>query len=231
MLLLAIETSTPEGGAALWRDGRALAVEENDGSATHSVRLMPAIDAMLRRAALRLSDLDGIAVSAGPGSFTGLRIGMALAKALAMACGKPIAAVSTLEALAWRFAEPGRLAAPMLDARRGEVYAALFRRCAPGGALERLCPDVAETPEAFARRIGEPCLAGGLGARRHAAKWPALADGAIALAGGPLAAASPCAVAVLGASLLAAGRSANPLTLEPFYVRKSDVEIAKARVS
>ncbi len=229
MILLAIETSTPDGGAALWRDGTVLASVENDGAATHSERLMPAIEAILTQSQLALNDLDGIAVSIGPGSFTGLRIGLAVAKGLAAATEKPIVAVSTLEALAWRFAEPGMLAAPMLDARRSEIYAAIFRRKEADGELERLTPDLAERPEDFAGRIDSPCIIGGLGAQRYASFFAEELKEKDRIAPRDLSTASPTAVAEIAARLLRRGETASLLTLEPFYVRKSDAELALAR--
>ena len=229
MNLLAIETATPEGGAALWRDGSILAAVENDGAATHSERLMPAIEDILIQSRLELSDLDAIAVSIGPGSFTGLRIGLAVAKGLAAAADKPVIAVSTLEALAWRFAEPGELAAPMLDARRSEVYVAIFRKKEPGGDLERVTRDLAECPEDFARRIDSTCVIGGLGAQRYASFFQEQLGGKVRMARGDLSMASPRAVAEIGARLLERGETAGLLTLEPVYVRKSDAELALAR--
>jgi len=229
--ILAIETSTGAGGAALWEDGAVAAARENDSSTTHSERLLAAIDSLLREAGRALTDLDAIAVSIGPGSFMGLRIGLAVAKALAFSTGTLIVPVSTLEALAWRFAQPGQLAAALLDARRREVFGALFEGSARDGAPLRLTPDVAERPEMFARRIDRPCVFGGSGAERYADSFREWLGARFALAPAELSRTSASAVAALGAKLFGQGKAANPLTIEPRYVRKSDAEVARERKS
>lgn len=93
---------------------------------THSEKLMPVMDALLEQLDLSLSDLQGLVVASGPGSFTGIRIGMATVKGLAHGAGLPVLPVSTLEGLAWNLAGCGGLVCPLLDARRDQVYAALF---------------------------------------------------------------------------------------------------------
>lgn len=93
---------------------------------THSEKLMPAMETLFGQLGLRLTDLDGIVVTSGPGSFTGIRIGMATAKGLAHGAGLPVLPVSTLEGLAWNLAGAGGLVCPILDARRDQVYTALF---------------------------------------------------------------------------------------------------------
>lgn len=126
MLWLAIESATLVAGVALGRGDRVLAEISSQVALTHSERLLPMVDQALTIAAVGVKDLEGIFVAAGPGSFTGLRIGLATAKGLAHARNCPLYAVSTLEALAWQQA-PG-LVVPLLDARRGQVYAAIYRR-------------------------------------------------------------------------------------------------------
>jgi len=251
MIVLGIETATSFGGAALWRDGSILAEAVNDGVVSHSQRLMPFIDQILRETSLALADVDGIAVSVGPGSFTGLRIGLAVGKALAHAAQKPLTAVSTLEALAERFARPGILLAPLLDARRNEVFGALFRfnasgntaegggatflqhrNTAEGGGatlLQRITPDVVQGPEALADQINEPCLMGGAGAIRYAELLSNRLGERITFAAGEENHASAAVVAAIGARQIAAGQVANALTLEPVYVRKSDAEMSLTR--
>jgi tRNA threonylcarbamoyladenosine biosynthesis protein TsaB len=229
MIVLGIETATPCGGAALWVDGGIVAEEANDGAVSHSQRLMPAIERVLQSATCELSAIDGIAVSIGPGSFTGLRIGLAIGKTLAHAEGKPIVAVSTLEALAWRAARADVLIAPMLDARRNEIFGAIFKSSDDGASLERLSSDVVERPEAFAERITEPVIAVGSGALRYAQLLQEHLEGRVIFAEGEINHPSAGVVAQLGARKLAEGLAANVLTLEPVYVRKSDAEISAAR--
>lgn len=229
MIVLGIETATPYGGAALWVDGGIVAEEANDGAVSHSQRLMPAIERVLHSAKCELSAIDGIAVSIGPGSFTGLRIGLAIAKTLAHSEGKPIVAVSTLEALALRAARADVLIAPMLDARRNEIFGAIFKSSDDGTNLERLSPDVVERPETFAERITMPTIAVGSGALRYAQLLQEHLQKRVIFAEGEINHPSAGVVAQLGARKLAEGLAANVLTLEPVYVRKSDAEISAAR--
>lgn len=225
MIILGIETATPTGGAALWVDGRIVAQARNDGQLSHSQRLMPGVQQILWDAKLQLSQVDGIAVSIGPGSFTGLRIGLAVAKALAHFENKPVLAVPTLEALAMRFAREGMLLAPLLDARRSEVFGAMFRSDGTG-RLERLSPDVVESPEVFIERLQAPCIVGGPGAIRYHDLLQDGLNGRVEFAAEDANEPSAAVVAEIGARKLAAAQTANVLTLEPVYVRKSDAELA-----
>jgi tRNA threonylcarbamoyladenosine biosynthesis protein TsaB len=126
-LVLAIDTSTRTASVALVRDGDVVARRDVETPA-HSDVLLPAIDALVAGASVRAADIDAFAVGAGPGSFTGLRIGMATAKGLAFAAGRPLWAVSSLAALARDAADDGAtgLLVPVRDARRGEIYAGFY---------------------------------------------------------------------------------------------------------
>ncbi|HEX8953917.1 MAG TPA: tRNA (adenosine(37)-N6)-threonylcarbamoyltransferase complex dimerization subunit type 1 TsaB, partial [Polyangia bacterium] len=121
--MLALDTATLHAGAALWRDG-ALVAERRRVVTTHSEALLQMIDELFVEASVAPTDVDAIACGAGPGSFTGLRIGLSTAKGLCFALGKPLVMVSSLAALAAR-APDGRVCAT-LDAFKGEVYAGLF---------------------------------------------------------------------------------------------------------
>jgi tRNA threonylcarbamoyladenosine biosynthesis protein TsaB len=125
MDVLALETSTEFCSAALWRDGRVLVREAHAGQ-RHSELLLPMVDALLAEAGLRLAALDGIAFGAGPGSFTGLRIACGVTQGLAFGAELPVAAISTLEALAEEAAVDRALCC--LDARMGEIYHAAYER-------------------------------------------------------------------------------------------------------
>ena len=138
MNILAVDTAGKTAGVALLQDDRLLYEVYLDAGMTHSETLMPMIDTCLKMCGLTCADIDLYAVNAGPGSFTGLRIGLAAVKGLAFPHDTPCAAVSTLEALAYSAAVEGTLLCA-LDARRGEVYWAGF--FAADGAVERLCPD------------------------------------------------------------------------------------------
>jgi len=157
-LILAIDTATPccsvavtEGGE---QGGRILAAMTLCGTVTHSRRLLTRIAQLLEETAVTWSMLDGVAVSIGPGSFTGLRIGMATAKGLAFAGNRPLLGVSTLTGLASSCSTGKRICA-VLDARKQQVYAAFFRR-SPSGRLEQMTPTVVVDPEQLTAGIGEP---------------------------------------------------------------------------
>jgi tRNA threonylcarbamoyladenosine biosynthesis protein TsaB len=127
MRILAIETSTPVGSIAIVEGALLKAQHILNISATHNQRLLPGIDRILMETEWSLNDLDALAVSLGPGSFTGLRIGISIAKGLAWSTGKPLAGVPTLDALAANVPFVSHPICPVLDARKGEIYTALFR--------------------------------------------------------------------------------------------------------
>ena len=127
MLILAFESSAKPASAALVKDGQLLSQYMQCSALTHSRTLLPMAEDMLKKAELRLSDVDLIAVAHGPGSFTGIRIGVATVKGLAWAAEKPCVGVSTLEAMAWHGLAVGGYICPVMDARRSQVYNALFK--------------------------------------------------------------------------------------------------------
>lgn len=127
MLILAFESSAKPASAALVKDGQLLSQYMQCSALTHSRTLLPMAEDMLKNAELRLSDVDLIAVAYGPGSFTGIRIGVSTVKGLAWAAEKPCVGVSTLEAMAWHGLAAGGYICPVMDARRSQVYNALFK--------------------------------------------------------------------------------------------------------
>lgn len=139
MKILSLETSAKSASAAVVEDGNVLASCFQCTGLTHSRTLMPMVEAMLKNAELTLSQMDALAVAAGPGSFTGLRIGVSALKGLAWAADKPCLGVSTLEAMAHNLAHMDALLICAMDARRHQIYNAIFEAC--GGSLIRLCPD------------------------------------------------------------------------------------------
>ena len=151
MKLLALETSARAVSCAVMEDGAPVASAWQQTGLTHSRTLMPMVEAMLQNSELRPEELDAVAVAAGPGSFTGIRIGVSAAKGLAWALGKPCVAVSTLEAMAAPLGCAEGLILCAMDARRQQIYNALF--LAAGGRLTRLIPD---------RAVALPLLAGEL---------------------------------------------------------------------
>lgn len=223
MTVLGIETSTAVCGAALARDGRIIAEAQVEGPQLHSERLLPLVKEVFETAGLTLGEIDGVACSIGPGSFTGLRIGLSVAKGLAYAAGLPIAAVPTLEALAFRAALGGRVRSgaavlASIDARRDEVYAALYRW--NGRALDVVSAPAALAAAAVVGSLAEDVVLAGdgsakllrcadeLGVARRMLP-PAPGDGSGAA--GP--------VALLGELRLLAGARADLESLEPDYVK------------
>lgn len=138
-VILAIDSSTEVAAAALC-DGQRLIAETtlHDGR-LHSENLLPTVEHLLSCAGLSVSDLDAFAAVTGPGSFTGVRIGISVVKGLAFGSGKPCIGVSALEALAWNLSGLDGLICPVMDARREQVYNALFRM--ENGVCTRLCDD------------------------------------------------------------------------------------------
>ena len=139
MLILAFESSAKPASVALLRDGRLLSQFSQCSALTHSRTLLPMAEDLLKNAELRLEDVDLFAVAHGPGSFTGIRIGVSTVKGLSWALDKPCAGVSTLEAMAWNGLAAGGLVCPVMDARRCQVYNALFE--IREGRPVRLCAD------------------------------------------------------------------------------------------
>ncbi len=156
MLTLAIDTATPHGRFALAEDGVLLAYQPHNVSGSYADALLPVVDEVLTAAGRRLDEVGLVATCAGPGSFTGVRIGVATAKALAWALGAKLAAVSTLAAMAADLLaeHPDReLAVPVLDARRAEIFAGIFRRRGPW--VEELAAPDCLAPDRWWQRVVE----------------------------------------------------------------------------
>ena len=151
MKILALETSAKSVSAAVTENGTVLASAYQNRGLTHSVTLMPLVDGMLHAAGLTLDDMGLIAVANGPGSFTGLRIGVSAAKGLAWAKELPCCGVSTLAAMARTSADHHGLVIGAMDARRQQIYHALFR--AEDGRVTRLTEDCAISLEELASQL------------------------------------------------------------------------------
>ena len=155
MLILALDTSTFSGSIALVKDGRLLGARTTPQVGTHSKWLMPSIDALLGDGRVGLAEVDYIALTNGPGSFTGLRIGVSVVKGLAWALGKPVLAVSSLEALAYNLKDRPSLVCPVIDARKDEVYAALYRFDSASHGPKAVMGDSALSPVRLTERLAE----------------------------------------------------------------------------
>ncbi len=153
MKILALDTTENTVSAAVCEDEMPLAHCTLSATRTHSEMLLPMIESLLSGLHLRHEDIDLYACSAGPGSFTGVRIGVATVKGLAFGRGKPCMGVSALEALAWNLAGFQGLICPGMDARRGQLYQALFE--GDGISVRRITPDRVVTAEALAGELAE----------------------------------------------------------------------------
>jgi tRNA threonylcarbamoyladenosine biosynthesis protein TsaB len=225
MKLLAVESATLSGGVALLDGDRLLGEITLNIAITYSERLMSAVDRLFADCGLAPADLDGLAVSVGPGSFTGLRVGLATVKALAMALDRPVAPVPTLDALAARLPFADAPVCPILEARKGEVYLSLYRWS--GSGMERQWDYLALSPESAAARLEAPVilLGDGIAACRP---WLDRLGAGARVAPAAQRMPSAAAVAVLGRAALVAGGGVSAEALAPLYLRPSEAEL-KAR--
>ena len=222
MKVLAVDTSGPVCGVALLADDRILWESVAQNRLTHSVNLMPMIDMALEMSGETLGGLDRLAVVVGPGSFTGVRIGVSTVKGLAHGCGKPCAAVNALEAMAAGVGSFDGIVCPIQDARAGQVYGAAFA-CADA-LPERLLPDAPMKLEDYVSAItsiGDRFLFLGDGMPVHRERLSSLLGSQAVFAPPQLSYLRPSAVAVLGA---AAEKTLNYTELMPLYLRAPSAE-------
>jgi tRNA threonylcarbamoyladenosine biosynthesis protein TsaB len=221
-LLLAIETATRVCSVALARGGDVVALREDDDARLHSERLLPLVDALLAEAGVRLGEVEAFAVSIGPGSFTGLRIGLATVKAFALGDALPVAPVSTLAALCASAGAGEGAVAALLDARRGAYYAGCVSQA--GLARADVFPDCVLTPPELAGKLPRGArVVVGEGARAGADALAALRPDLTLLAL-PRAGASAATVARIGTQLLATGGARAASQLVPSYLRRAEAE-------
>lgn len=228
MPFLGIDTATGRGSIALARDRCLVGEVVLEERGAHARDLLPGLDALLRGAGLRSADLAGIGVTTGPGSFTGVRVGMATAKGLAYALDIGVSGLSTLEALALaalRDLEPTPPAiCPVLEAGRGEVYATVFRT-GPGGP-SRTGEDRAWRPCDLLAVLPDGVLLAGDGAAAVLRAAAAAGRTVAALESSPVLAG---AVALWAEATLAGSTGYHPGTLRPNYVRPADAERRRRR--
>jgi len=221
-LLLAIETATRIASVALLRGDAPIAELHGVAGQAAAESLLPAIDRLLREHDTTPAGLDAFAVSIGPGSFTGLRVGLATLKGLAFGSDRPVACVPTLAALAETAPRRDRPVAALLDARRGEVYAAIYD-LADDGPSPRLAEGVYGLAELCAQLPPECVLVGEGVALLEPAIRERLAAG-VEVAEGP---ASAAAVGRLGARMLARGEGAAAAAVVPRYLRRAEAEVKR----
>lgn len=226
MRVLAVDTTTAVNTVAVCDAGRLLAEIVVTCYRAHSERLMDAVDWVLGEAGLALGDIELLAVSHGPGSFTGVRVGVAAWKGLALGANLPLVAVPTLDAMTRLGLFRDALVCPMLDAKMGEVFGALYRF--EGGVRAKLTPDrVCAVEELLLGREG-PVLCLGDGALRYRARIEAAAPNA-RVAEEWCSVPRASAVAIEGEALAAAGACTDAAAVTAIYLRKSQAEELRAK--
>jgi tRNA threonylcarbamoyladenosine biosynthesis protein TsaB len=225
MLTLAVDTTTPSGSAALLDNGRVMAEIGVEARVDHSVRLLAAVDHLLTACGLDIRQVEGFSLAAGPGSFTGIRVGLSTVKAFAFASNKPVAAVSSLAALALKLPQPQvRLLCPMMDAKKNEVYAALFESDGPAGRLKEVVPQGAYKPDEFLSQLpGNRVIAFiGTGAGLYREKILTYVKTKARFSPRSLFIAAE--VGLLGYGILSRGQGLGARDLRPLYFRRSQAE-------
>ncbi len=229
MKLLALDSSGLVASAAIIEDGVTVAEYTTNYKKTHSQTLLPMLEEIKQMTQLELSTIDAIAVAAGPGSFTGLRIGSATAKGLGLALDIPIIPVPTVDALAYNLYGNSRLICPLMDARRNQVYTGIYTF--EGDALQILEKQSAMDIGELARRINamdRPVIFLGDGVPVYRETLSALITVAHSFAPASCNRQRAACVGVLGAELLAKGISQTAAEHAPEYLRLSQAEREKA---
>jgi tRNA threonylcarbamoyladenosine biosynthesis protein TsaB len=229
MRILAVDTATEICGIGLSADGRSRMELILDQGMTHTKVLMEGIHALLALAETAPSDLDALAVTRGPGSFTGLRIGISAMKGMAHALGIPLLGVSSLEVLARQAPEGDTLVCPMIDARRREVYWSLYRRSEEG--LKQVHPERVGPADDALDEVDAPCLFIGNGARLYTAMLKERRQDAVFMAEIALNIPRPALVASLAEKRMTAGQQEDILQFRPVYLRESDAELGRRNAS
>ena len=225
MKLLAVDTATEVCGVAIVEDGRVTADLSLNGGVTHTRSVMAAVEGLLRTTRLTVSDIDLYAVTRGPGSFTGLRIGISTIKGLAVASAKPMVGVSSLEVVAHQAPEGTPLVCALMDARRNEVYWCLYRR-----QDNQLVPQSDETvgaAEGIAAHIDDACFFIGNGLVQYRAVIERALQRPAVFADHEDLGIRPAVLARLAWKRFQNGYVDDVSTFAPVYLRKSDAEISR----
>ena len=224
MLTLAIDTSTPVGGISLFDSDTGLKGEVRLGTGrTHSEQIMKSTDFLLKHCSTGFNEIDFYTIAIGPGSFTGLRVGLSTVKGLSFATNKPIVAVSTLEAFASTFPFTERLICPLLDARKKEVYGSLFRWTKEG--LRKLVSESAFDIKSILALIREETVFTGSGAALYKDAILSTLGEKARFPEENLMHPLPSALCIIGLQKAEKGEFSDPVKLTPAYLRKSEAEI------
>ncbi|MDH3356551.1 MAG: tRNA (adenosine(37)-N6)-threonylcarbamoyltransferase complex dimerization subunit type 1 TsaB [Desulfobacteraceae bacterium] len=223
MRILAVDTATTSCSVAIVDKTSLLSEFTIDREETHSKHLMDMIKAVLRMAGINFSDLDGFAVTRGPGSFTGLRIGLSTIKGLAVASEKPVVGVSSLEALAFQVSYSRDLICPILDARKGEVYFSRYRFL--NGHLKKQTKERVAPPDKAVDDLNESCLFVGNGALLYKEMILEKMGGLASIAPMIQNTIRASTMAYLSMAKFEKNDTDDIEKIMPYYIRKSDAEL------
>ncbi|EPR07693.1 tRNA (adenosine(37)-N6)-threonylcarbamoyltransferase complex dimerization subunit type 1 TsaB [Ruminiclostridium papyrosolvens] len=225
MRILAVDTSTNVASAAILEDDVIIGEYNCNRGKTHSQRLMPMVQHLMETVGLTVSDMDAFSASIGPGSFTGLRIGVTTVKAMAFAAEKPVISVHTLDALAYNIPFAENLICPMIDARNNQVFTAIYRFI--GNKLERLTDymgipvtelaDILRNMEGDTVFLGDAC-------NMHMEYFVSELGNRVKIAPPGTALAKASSVAILAGKAYREGKLESCYDMVPFYLRKSQAE-------
>jgi tRNA threonylcarbamoyladenosine biosynthesis protein TsaB len=222
--LLAVDTATKSCGVAIIADGRVRSEVILSHGGTHTKQILSAIDAAVSLEGGSLAQIDAFSVTRGPGSFTGLRIGISTVKGLAMATGKPIIGISSLDVLAHQAGGDAAWVCPMIDARRSEIYWCIYRR--EGNGLVALSGEQVGSIDQLARQIENACVFVGNAVPLYAGPLSGLVRQRIQWASGVEHAIRPAVLARLAWRRFQVGDVDDTGCFAPVYLRKSDAELA-----
>jgi tRNA threonylcarbamoyladenosine biosynthesis protein TsaB len=233
VLILALDTSSPNGSLAVLRDEKIIGVISTLAEETYSSRMFRHVEFLLQELSLKLTDFDLFAVAAGPGSFTGLRVGLAAAKGWAEVYGKPVVGISVLEAIAAQSYSGATVLVAASDARRGEIYFGVYRREKDSLALEG--EECVSAPEEFLRRIAarpgsaefaivspSPEVLNGALSRIEMERLPLPRVERVSSVLAPV-------IGQLGYRRAKGGDVSDALTLDANYIRRTDAEVHAKR--
>ena len=225
MKILAVDTATSWQSVAILDDSRVLARHDQDAAGSHAKLLLPTIDRLFRETGLTIKQLDGLAVSIGPGSFTGLRVGLATLLGFRTISRLPLAVVPTLEGMAWNLRGTSRLLCPILNSRREELYWALFR-WTRDGRLERVVSEQVGTPIILGSSLTESVLVFGEGWTVEESAIRASISSSVTVIEAPDSAKKPSAVSIglAGIERLRRGEYAG-VGISPLYVQRTAAEL------
>lgn len=225
MKILAVDTATSWQSVAILDDSRVLARHDQDAAGSHAKLLLPTIDRLFRETGLTVNQLDGLVVSIGPGSFTGLRVGLATLLGFRTISRLPLAVVPTLEGMAWNLRGTSTLLCPILNSRRGELYWALFRWTSDD-RLERVLSEQVGTPNMLGSSLSESVLLFGEGWTVEESAIRASISPTITVSEAPESSTKPSAVSIgqRGLERLRRGECAG-VGISPLYVQRTAAEL------